>query len=336
MKRKIKVQFLDFWKTFNIDTDPLVQALKVNYELDITDKNPDYVFFSCFGYENLKVSEKCIKVFFTGENCVPDFNICDYAIGFHYLDFGDRYLRWQEYDPRADKKHILPVDFDLHRDKPEFCSFVVTNGNGLPERVRVFNYLSGYKKVNSGGRFMNNIGGCLADKFAFNLRHKFSIAIENSSSPGYTTEKISDAFAARTIPIYYGDPLISRVFNSRAMVNIHEFPSFEDAMKRVIELDQNEELYLQTLKEPAFVSKEYEHEVQFSNLVTFLSGIIERPKEQSYRYNRRCYGDSYIKHELRRRIYEEKPIMMLCKDISQGICRKIIRCFSILKTMRTR
>ena len=35
--------------------------------------------------------------------------------------------------------------------------------------------------------------------------HKFNIAFENSSYPGYVTEKITDAFIANTIPIYWGD-----------------------------------------------------------------------------------------------------------------------------------
>lgn len=35
----------------------------------------------------------CIKIMFIGENIVFDFNVCDYVIGFNYIDFGDCYLR---------------------------------------------------------------------------------------------------------------------------------------------------------------------------------------------------------------------------------------------------
>ena len=38
-----------------------------------------------------------VKIYFTGENDVPDFNLADYALGFHYIDFGDRYLRFPLY-----------------------------------------------------------------------------------------------------------------------------------------------------------------------------------------------------------------------------------------------
>lgn len=39
-----------------------------------------------------------IRIFYPPpENLVPDFNICDYAIGFHYLDFEDHYFRFPLY-----------------------------------------------------------------------------------------------------------------------------------------------------------------------------------------------------------------------------------------------
>ena len=50
---------------------------------------------------------------------------------------------------------------------------------------------------------MNNIGGAVSDKFAFQQKHKFSIAFENTSYCGYCTEKIVEAFVAGTIPIYW-------------------------------------------------------------------------------------------------------------------------------------
>ncbi|MFR8313282.1 MAG: hypothetical protein ACLVBP_13570 [Ruminococcus sp.] len=38
-----------------------------------------------------------VRVFFTGENIAPDFQMCDYAIGFERLLFGDRYIRFPFY-----------------------------------------------------------------------------------------------------------------------------------------------------------------------------------------------------------------------------------------------
>ena len=40
--------------------------------------------------------------------------------------------------------------------------------------------------------------------------YKFSIAFENAWYPGYTSEKIVTSMLAGTIPIYWGNPDISR------------------------------------------------------------------------------------------------------------------------------
>jgi hypothetical protein len=106
-------------------------------------------------------------------------------------------------------------------------SITVSNANRNPVFKELFEALSKYKRVNSGGRWMNNVGGPVADKMTFDRRHKFSIACENSASPGYTTEKLVQAFAAKTIPIYWGDPLVSRVFNTKAFINVNDFASVD-------------------------------------------------------------------------------------------------------------
>ena len=41
---------------------------------------------------------------------------------------------------------------------------------------------------------------------------KFVLAFENSSSPGYCTEKLFHAKVAGAIPIYWGDPLVMNDF----------------------------------------------------------------------------------------------------------------------------
>ncbi len=51
---------------------------------------------------------------------------------------------------------------------------------------------------------------------------QFSFAIENSREPGYFTEKLIDCFATKTVPIYYGDPLIHEVFNKDGMFIIRD------------------------------------------------------------------------------------------------------------------
>ena len=92
---KIKVAFVDFWSHFDQDNFILTKALRENHIVEIL-QNPqeaDYVFFSLFGEEHWFLPDRCVKIFYTGENVCPDFNACDYAVGFEWLTFGDRYLR---------------------------------------------------------------------------------------------------------------------------------------------------------------------------------------------------------------------------------------------------
>jgi hypothetical protein len=46
----------------------------------------------------------------------------------------------------------------------------------------------------------------------------FSVAIENSSIPGYFSEKILDCFLTGTVPIYLGDFEIGKHFDTRGII----------------------------------------------------------------------------------------------------------------------
>lgn len=46
----------------------------------------------------------------------------------------------------------------------------------------------------------------------------FSFAIENCIVPGYFSEKILDCFLTGTVPIYYGDPSIGDIFDTRGII----------------------------------------------------------------------------------------------------------------------
>lgn len=50
--------------------------------------------------------------------------------------------------------------------------------------------------------------------------YRFSITIENDDHSGYYTEKITDCFATGTIPIYWGDPSIGKIFDSKGIIMI--------------------------------------------------------------------------------------------------------------------
>lgn len=296
----VKIGFCDFWSSFNPNSNFITNTIKTFADVSIVPfQSADYVFFSVFGDQHLEAPNESIKIFYTGENICPDFNLCDYAIGFEWLDFADRYLRYPLYltyeniNELMEKKHIFSHKFSIDTKK-EFCSFTVSNERGHPIRKELFLELSKYKLVNSGGKWLNNIGEPIKDKLSFDLMHKFSIVCENSSHPGYTTEKIVQAFAARTIPIYWGDPYITKIFNQKSFINVHNYNNVNDLTKDIIKIDNNNDEYFNYLKEPALLSSQYSSTTYNQKLKDFLSNIIEQPIEKAQRRNRYFWGEIYI------------------------------------------
>jgi hypothetical protein len=285
--KTIKLKFVDFWEEFDTAQNMFTELLAEKYNIVISDE-PDYIIYSVFGFEHLKYEG--IRIFYTGENIRPDFNTCDYAIAFDWLNFADRYIRFPLYlfGPvtlaEAAAKHVFS-----HEDlvgKTEFCNYIYSNAQAHPARKSFFNLLSQYKQIDSGGKHLNNIGYLVDDKVDFQKKYKFSIAFENSSTSGYTTEKIVQAFAARTIPIYWGNPDIAQEFNTKSFINCHEYDSIIDVIKKVIELDTIDELYYEMLKEPILkdsISFETCNAANYLALSNFLQHIFDQEHNSAYR-----------------------------------------------------
>ena len=72
---------------------------------------------------------------------------------------------------------------------------------------------------------------------------KFVIAFENNAVKGYITEKLSNAYLAGSIPIYWGAPDVNDYFNPDSMINCNHFNSMQDCADRVVEVYNNASLY---------------------------------------------------------------------------------------------
>ena len=328
--KTVRINYIDFWSDLDKENCLFTRILKKYYNVEISDK-PDYVFCSYFGDSHFKYRD-AVKIFFVGENVVPDFNLYDYALGFHYIDFEDRYLRlplYVLYDYRHEavaNKHLLGNDYYL--GKSGFCNYVISNPDAAGERDAMVDMLNKYKRVDSGGRYRNNVGGPVRDKMEFASKYKFTMSFENSSTPGYTTEKIYEAFAAGTIPIYWGNPDIAREFNPKAFVNCHEYGSLEEACRRIREIDENEELYLEIMKEPAYTSDSLAYKyLQEDYTDDFLRNIFECDYGSAKRRNMVYVGRDYQhKMDCAVRVTRgldviKKPIHLLNKTIKQKTSR---------------
>lgn len=297
----IRIRFTDQPPDFNPENNVYTRALQRIGAVEFCD-HPDFVFYGAFGTQFLSYPDS-VRIFLANEPVLPNFNDCDYAIGAMKLSFGERYFRQPpllgfgeiDYEPmlRPDRRQI-PENAVSRR----FCNFVYANGNcgsGAVLRVQFCRRLSAYRRVDCPGTVLNNMSGAVhpryedkrarsrglvgtewaADKLAFLRNYKFTIAFENTSLPGFTTEKLLHPLMACSIPIYWGNPDVTEYFNPKAFINCHDYENDWDAVAaRVRELDRDPEQYLEMLRRPPLQVNfpvEWEEE-----LACFLSGIVRR------------------------------------------------------------
>lgn len=244
MKKTLKMRVVDWWSPDtqeNFYNNMFIKFLMRKYDV-VYAKDPDFLLYGPFGYDHLCYD--CVRIFITGENVRTDWSIADYGIDFDYMDFGDRHLRIPLYfwtstrvqdAPSKHTQEFCTYFYGRKREdslssREKFCAFMASNGGGKYTQVRerFLTLLNEYKRVDSGGRWNNNIGAPIGDRyndFQTSKRewlkgYKFHICFENASYPGYVTEKLFDAYAAGCVPIYWGDtslrcayppPLLERI-----------------------------------------------------------------------------------------------------------------------------
>ena len=162
-KKQVRLAFCDLAPDWDARDNYFTQALEhAGWEITFCngpEEKPDFVLCGTFGFDFLKYD--CCRIQFSGEDSWPDLNLYDYAMGFEVLDFDGRYLRLPLYAMRnswapALTKHTVPDEELLAKKK--FCNFVVSNDYSN-ERNEFFAALNAYRPVDSGGGYMNNIGG---------------------------------------------------------------------------------------------------------------------------------------------------------------------------------
>jgi hypothetical protein len=281
-KPRINIDFCDFHTNFPKTDNFYYNLLKERFELVLCDQ-PDFLIYSSHGHAHRL--QGGIKIFVSGESAPPDFRECDYSITCRKID-DPRHLQLPFYvlygsAPSIVKKSDTPER--ILAGKTSFCSFVVRNHNPRKNRNRLdfFHHLSRYKKVDSGGEFMNNIGRAIGPythgKIDFLKAYKFNIAFENASFPGYTTEKIFEPMVARCLPIYWGNPLIQEEFNPRSFLNYADFSSEEALIEKIIELDRDDGKYLEYLREPYFYNDTPSQYFSRERILDFFGKIFAAP-----------------------------------------------------------
>ena len=277
----IRLRFVGFWDGFDPHDNYFTRLLGRRYHLELCD-DPDFIIFSYVGERRRDYRRwNCVRIFYTGENIPPDWSACDWAFSFEHTPH-PRHFRlphWPFYvDPLA---LVKPIDHDpaaILSQKNRFCAFVVSNPL-CRTRNDFFRKLSRYKPVDSGGKVLNTLGHRVGDKQAFLRDYKFTIAFENESHPGYTTEKIVEPMLANSIPIYWGDPLVGCDFDTGSFLSAHDSPSLDDLVDRVVEVDRNPSLHLQLLGRPWYPGNRVPASASVETILDQFTRIFTTPVE---------------------------------------------------------
>lgn len=311
-KKRLRIYFCGpklHWNLNNFEDFEYVQILSRHFDLDIVDAvDAEYFFVNETISSRLdyfrKFRSDVVSILISGEAFVPDFNLFDYAMGFDHIQFQDRYLRFNI-------AHRFQKHFELTPEKvpqsvrPHFCDFIYSNFLANENRDRLFYELSQYKTVCSYGKHLNNAGSVLESmtqkhswmqaKVNLESTHKFSISAENALHIGYTSEKVFHAFAANSIPIYWGNPQISLDVNAERVINAHSFKTMEDLRDYVKLIDQEDGLYRQFISRPFFTEKQVKATKDYPQVLeAFLMNIFEPPTKNAIRKGIGTFNNTYF------------------------------------------
>ena len=335
-KKSVKVMFTDMWKSFNINHADYYfewRMMSKNWAPELSN-DPEFLFFSCFGNEHLKYD--CIKIFYTPENVRPNFNVCDYSFSYDY-PITDRNYRLPLYRRWAGYKELLKLrdPEKIISENRKFCNILISNANAK-ERVKFFNLLSRFKKIDSGGGYLNNIGYRIKkgvdNKLNWMKNYKFSITFENSTYPGYTTERLMHALLTNTIPIYWGNPLASLDFNPKAFINCHDYASFEEVIELIMEIDNNDALYLEYLSQPFLLNNVETEFCREENIVGRFNEILSGKKSFISHYQRWVQKRTYFGYKIKDRIlWFYRKLIIYIKEILKRIKKIFFRDDNITK-----
>jgi hypothetical protein len=323
--KRIKINFAGGVRLgHDLHNYPYKPILESRYEVEISDR-PDYVFVSQDPKSHRSLMAKFqsvpIRIFDAGETIVPDFNLCDYGIGWDPIDYGDRYyqinpLNFSEFGLRYASLSRDKSPSELLEEKDRFCNFIYSNPHAHPDRDNFFEMLGRYKKVDSAGKHLNNYGDEILGarnwtqtNLAFQRRYKFSIAFENAAHIGYTTEKLINPMLAGSIPIYWGNPEVGKAFNTRSLIYCGEMDNHEQVVERLKENDNDDSLYMQMAGEPWMTEEQVGLAARKrQEFEEFLFNIFDQPLERARRRGHGFWNDKY-EERFRQRIVLERTVV---------------------------
>lgn len=295
-KKKIVIYFADLYNR-DFRQKWIQSALGDKFNIEFDSENPDYVFYNVFGCDHLNPKYKnAIKIAQFSENQIVDFDVADYAIGQHHINYFDRYFRRPFFIFQL--FNLTNKNFSEIRQKvihspmrTKFCAGVISNTGWTDGFRRLFyKELNKYKEIGMGGLYHNNVGGPVRNKIKFLTNYKFSLAMENTKADGYITEKIIDAFLAGNIPIYYGNYMIEEYINPKAFILIKGEEDMMEKIEYIKKIDNDDKLYKSILREKVLINDNIQND-SAKGRIEFLNHIFEQNKTFAKRVDNYHYKE---------------------------------------------
>jgi hypothetical protein len=270
MKSNEYIRFANFWPDFDEENNIFLDAIvdqDVSSPIEVTSvfathpRSPlkDFAsFMRSMSKKEHHWDATPRKVWFTGENIRPpagnyfdafvSFDQDTYGgVNFYFpLFYAEILLSAKQWTKRRGidvKKNELLNHRDTPKKKHKFvCAFI---SNPEPVRMRAIEQLRRYGEVDVyGPNFINT----QLSKYEIAKEYKFMLCFENDLYPGYVTEKLLDAYACETVPLYRGLFGHEQHVNQRAFINATNFDSLESFCDFVGRMDQS--TYEDTFREP--------------------------------------------------------------------------------------
>ncbi|MDD5864105.1 MAG: glycosyltransferase family 10 [Firmicutes bacterium] len=332
--KTVKLNYVGVFDGFNPKQNLVYDILKGNgYDVQISD-DPDYIICDVFGenpYEWCKYPQ--VRIMYNGENFIPDLNLIDYAICTYPISLLDRCFHlpacvWprSHWLSLAHRDRAYPPEFVSR--KPYFANFIASHESENGIRGDFFRKLCQYKRVESPGTYLNNMpNGFTVDwtdesKTEFQRKCKFTLCFESTKSEGFVTEKLMDAFYADTIPVYFGSDTAKDIFNPNAFIHCSDYDSFDAVIEKIKELDQNDEQYLEMLRQPVLVDPDYPERLE-RELNQFICHIFDQPLEQAYRRSRVFHPKRYNDYLTRAVDSEQLTMKNLTARMGQKVLNRL-------------
>lgn len=190
----------------------------------------------------------CGNPFVIGYTDLPEYNVKNTNVSLSFYNDNENNLYYPVWQIESGKKKSFPRMKD-HTKKDLFCSFVENEDS--KKRDETYLYIcTNYKSIISCGEKWSN-AGYVVDDFRckdiidWHERVKFNLCFEPVQTSGdlsYISQRIINAYDYGVVPIYWGCENITKWFNPESFINCNGL-SNEEILNKIIEINNNEELY---------------------------------------------------------------------------------------------